>query len=416
MHNAYLVNKGPSAHRRERQSTEPPRNDSSLDIDLSIHVSSVVFVAMAASLVWLALAPGAQLPNSPLVWALTIAWAAALVMLMLDPRRAGWATILFSIALTLVMPAGTSRLVGLCVALVVLSYYSTLRWAIIAALCCAINVAVILASIPLPTVLATPAQWTIRTVAAAALSAGMVILGRLLTRGRYLAANRRQQAADEHEELVRLKHNNQLAIAIHDTLSNELTFVSSIARDRLQSDSPDAQAWSSVLERSQKAFEQVHAIIAYLDDPQHSSLPEPPFMDEVQRRLTDVHDQLAAMGYDGTCDCAGLFLGKAPDVQREVCSLLTELGTNISRHARKGSDSYLISVLVSEQCVEIRETNDIAPDNLTEAERSGRGLDMHRTRIRELGGVLHTNAEEGVWILYARLPWDASTDVASVRA
>lgn len=246
----------------------------------------------------------------------------------------------------------------------------------------------------------------ILALTASVLAVSMAALGRLLTRGRYLAADRRRQAADEHAELVRLKHGNQLAIAIHDTLSNDLTFVSSVARDRLQAASPDAQAWRSVLDRSQKAFEQVHDIIAYLNDPQHSSLPEPPFMEDVRRRLTEVHDQLAAMGYGGTCDCEGLFLGHAPEVQREVCSLLTELGTNIRRHASKSDDAYLISIVLSEQYVEIRETNDIAPDALTAAERSGRGLDMHRTRIGELGGVLNTNSEEGVWTLYARIPWE----------
>lgn len=88
---------------------------------------------------------------------------------------------------------------------------------------------------------------------------------------------------------------------------------------------------------------------------------------------------------------------------------MTEIGTNIRRHAPAGDDSYLLFVTLSPEWIEIRETNDIRDDadaqnGLSAQERSGRGLAMHRTRVQELGGELTTRSDDGTWMIYVRIP------------
>lgn len=98
-----------------------------------------------------------------------------------------------------------------------------------------------------------------------------------------------------------------------------------------------------------------------------------------------------------------------PAAAAEALSLITEVGTNIRRHAPAGDDSYLLFVTLSPEWIEIRETNDIrdasdAQGELTAQERSGRGLAMHRTRVQELGGELATRSDSGTWMVYVRIP------------
>ncbi|MFQ9233184.1 MAG: hypothetical protein ACLR20_08105 [Bifidobacterium longum] len=98
-----------------------------------------------------------------------------------------------------------------------------------------------------------------------------------------------------------------------------------------------------------------------------------------------------------------------PEAAAEALSLMTEIGTNIRRHAPAGDDSYLLFVTLSPEWIEIRETNDIRDDadaqsGLSAQERSGRGLAMHRTRVQELGGELTARSDDGVWMIYVRIP------------
>ena len=99
----------------------------------------------------------------------------------------------------------------------------------------------------------------------------------------------------------------------------------------------------------------------------------------------------------------------ADEAAAEALSLITEIGTNIRRHAPAGDDSYLLFVTLSPEWIEIRETNDIRDDadaqsGLSAQERSGRGLAMHRTRVQELGGELTTRSDDGTWMIYVRIP------------
>lgn len=55
--------------------------------------------------------------------------------------------------------------------------------------------------------------------------------------------------------------------------------------------------------------------------------------------------------------------------------------------------------------MEISEMNDIAAGSaLTAFEQSGRGLSLHSKRIQEMGGELNYRSDDGLWVLYAKIP------------
>ena len=133
------------------------------------------------------------------------------------------------------------------------------------------------------------------------------------------------------------------------------------------------------------------------------------FVTRVKTQITDTEEFLEAQGYRGTAAVNGIAMVVDPEAAAEALSLMTEIGTNIRRHAPAGDDSYLLFVTLSPEWIEIRETNDIRDDadaqsGLSAQERSGRGLAMHRTRVQELGGELTARSDDGVWMIYVRIP------------
>lgn len=270
-------------------------------------------------------------------------------------------------------------------------------------------------------------------------------------------AGAHRHSAEQDDERARLatqlrllRHGNQLAIELHDTLSNDLTFISTIARQHDgDQDDPHRDDWSLVLARSQQAFAEVHGIIRFLsgttasptvtespdtDLPERSgrrtgagpstaqpsrsgcrpcdgSSPQQPAasaFDRIGEQVRGTHRFLERLGYRGRAGVSGIAMAVTPQAEREALSLIREIGTNISRHAAPGDDAYLLHVSFSPDRIEIRQTNDMpgagAAPRLSDAERSGQGLAMHRQRIVELGGVCHTRADEDGWMIYARIP------------
>ena len=133
------------------------------------------------------------------------------------------------------------------------------------------------------------------------------------------------------------------------------------------------------------------------------------FVTRVKAQITDTEEFLEAQGYRGTAAVNGIAMVVDPEAAAEALSLMTEIGTNIRRHAPAGDDSYLLFVTLSPEWIEIRETNDIRDDadaqsGLSAQELSGRGLAMHRTRVQELGGELTARSDDGVWMIYVRIP------------
>ncbi|KAA8816612.1 hypothetical protein EMB92_07000 [Bifidobacterium callitrichos] len=216
-----------------------------------------------------------------------------------------------------------------------------------------------------------------------------------------------QKIAQEHlaaeQENARLHANAKVAVRMHDTLTNDLSCISAIAHQH-----PDDPEWNVVLQRSQSAFVQAHAVIDYLSGRNVSAQHTSPFMERLHDQLSETKHYLDFLGYHGEATIHGESLVTTHDAEEETLALLKEIGTNIQRHAVKGREAYILSIDVTPDGVEIFETNDAGQTTLDEAERSGRGLDMHRRQIERLGGVLDTNLDDQLWILHANIPWRPS--------
>ncbi|MFY4471586.1 histidine kinase [Bifidobacterium longum] len=329
-------------------------------------------------------------------------------------------------------------------------------------------------------VYAVTGSWLVTASAALTASVLLVLLG-IALRWRKRVVNQENENEQMESALADLRHGNQLAIELHDTLSNDLTYISTIARNNLAAPAGiDGGDWQRVLDRSQRAFAEVHGIIDFLteqsgmdagfrdeslpvggtgtsevataesgqvDSPtKESALARDPvgtgscpaianevvdnampenaggddrtqstagmpqsFVTRVKAQITDTEEFLEAQGYRGTAAVNGIAMVVDPEAAAEALSLMTEIGTNIRRHAPAGADSYLLFVTLSPEWIEIRETNDIRDDadaqsGLSAQELSGRGLAMHRTRVQELGGELTTRSDDGTWMIYVRIP------------
>lgn len=329
-------------------------------------------------------------------------------------------------------------------------------------------------------VYAVTGSWLVTASAALTASVLLVLLG-IALRWRKRVVNQENENEQMESALADLRHGNQLAIELHDTLSNDLTYISTIARNNLAAPAGiDGGDWQRVLDRSQRAFAEVHGIIDFLteqsgmdagfrdeslpvggtgtsevataesgqvDSPtKESALARDPvgagscpaianevvdnavpenaggddrtqstagmpqsFVTRVKAQITDTEEFLEAQGYRGTAAVNGIAMVVDPEAAAEALSLMTEIGTNIRRHAPAGADSYLLFVTLSPEWIEIRETNDIRDDadaqsGLSAQELSGRGLAMHRIRVQELGGELTTRSDDGTWMIYVRIP------------
>ena len=406
------------------------------------------YIATAAALtILLTIITQRQWPDSAAATTLLAIHLLAVALTAAFPRPAGWTaiiTLLVSAALPYPMPQQT---IGICVALAVLGFSSGRVGTVSATLLCILGYTVATLHGAMPDASASPsppAYNVLRLVATAATCVVAAVAGQVLRRGKAEADRRKAHQRDTEQRLAMLQHDAQLAIAIHDTLTNDLTFISTIARLHLPgqrnvdtpqgdsngsqpktaapSDDPvdhdDASDWALVLDRSQRAFNEVHHVIDYLSGHLHG-IRQTPFMERLSRRIDDVKEFLTSLGYDGQVNIHGIHLTHAPEAEQEALSLIREIGTNIRRHAVPGDDAYLLDIACSENGIEIREINGIAdaaeaatPGKpalaaiaaIPQPERSGRGLQMHRRRIAELGGELNTNGEDGAWILYARIP------------
>lgn len=378
---------------------------------------------IAALIVALAALPATQRTLTPLGAATAGVIIAVAVLLPFNPRKHGlWALPLTAICLV------SAELTGLSTPAMTPVFVLALWMTGLAVTCScpwpqsvAASAMAIISSLAVGSIGAlSPIAWLFVILG---LGAAMLALGLLQQTG-----HRRSLSNDERETLnariALLQHSNQLAIELHDTLSNDLTDISSVARQH-----PHDPDWQHVFERSQQAFREVHGIIdmlstdarraaAIVPDANRTAPQTPEPADTVLARITarvnDVHDTLAAAGYHGTVKILGIATVVASQAEREALSLLCEIGTNIQRHAAPGDDVYLICVNLSPEYIELRETNDL-PDHLgheqvaglSEAERSGRGLAMHRRAIAELGGECRTRMDEGLWMIYAQIPWRA---------
>ncbi|NEG54720.1 sensor histidine kinase [Bifidobacterium platyrrhinorum] len=258
-------------------------------------------------------------------------------------------------------------------------------------------------------------------------------------------------------QLDTLQRNTRLASRIHDSASGGLSYIALTAQRELrrigdgEARRAERQDWRFVNDQALSVLDEIHHVIDLLERPQAPGLSRPndsddprveePFANPIvktaaspvpessssgdtasrqwrrlQSAMREADAKLSHLGFRGTIATHGGPPDDCADESvTEAANLLGEIAANITRHMSPDAGEYHCVITVDNDAIEIMETNpitvrdDAARDDDGGAEAGtlkphGSGLAMHRRMIRDLGGELNTTAEDGDWILYARIP------------
>ncbi|NYI26231.1 hypothetical protein [Aeriscardovia aeriphila] len=262
----------------------------------------------------------------------------------------------------------------------------------------------------------------------------------------------RVQAAQlqvEKQRAEQLERNVRLASQMHDGLTNDLSFIATIAYSHIlqersftaseetgqentaislsspssPSSSPSSQSspslgnsqlatssdWQHVYDEAQDALDKAHFAIDRL-----RGKPEPvdevadargPLQQAVPRIANREKAKLDALGFASTVDVE---LAGIPDTisvraRQEVIQLVTEVFANIRRHASVDG-TYSVSLLFAPDCQALKLVAMNTLSSRSRGGKSGRGLQLHQHIIEQLGGSLETSIDDDVWIVRATIP------------
>lgn len=246
------------------------------------------------------------------------------------------------------------------------------------------------------------------------------------------------QRQQDMAELRRLRHNQDVARALHDAVTRELSAASLIAwqygEEPGEGESPDEarRAMRSIYDRLQLALDNVHKVIDLMErNPEEiasgNETDVPDRSDRsvgaadgtsvigqdvsaILRELLDQQDRdAAALGFRGSSMVTGQ-CSRIDSVTLDVIrDLVRELYANVIRHACAGKDSYAVVISLSADAIDIRQTNSTsgrpAPVSGT---MHGKGLEAHRNAIERLGGTMRCRRDDDGWFFHAQIPVRAS--------
>ncbi|WP_055426634.1 hypothetical protein [Bifidobacterium aesculapii] len=235
---------------------------------------------------------------------------------------------------------------------------------------------------------------------------------------------------------VTLRRNTRLASRIHDSASGGLSYIALTAQRRLRrlpegdGDDGERRDWEFVNTQALAVLDEIHHVIDLLEEPGvdrsvgsgdvgFGDAAEPVTPPEsaaaaaavtIRRAAEDGRERLERLGLDGSFGVRGEPPADCAEASvREAAALLGEVAANIGRHLTPATGAYYCAVTMGDDAIEIMETNPLsAPQEARTpgvgVPAHGSGLAMHRRIIDGLGGELNTSAEDGDWVLYARIP------------
>lgn len=400
---------------------------------------AIAAFALAATLVEWSVIP----PIYPLNFLFSGLSVIAIILSPFIPRTSGWVIIITVVARLFVLDlSGPNPLWAAYLALAIIGYDCTIPVAIAALLTVAIAECV---PVALNTFNALSATWI-----------GMVnyigmftlaTMGGMSFRWRKQRDEIREQAMvleRKQWQLDTLQRNTRLASRIHDSASGGLSYIALTAQRELRRIGDDAsqtsarQDWQFVNDQALSVLDEIHHVIDLLeradsrsgsitqeDTPSianaarqsrgsdyHSSNQEPdepPTQQTIQQALHGAQTKLTHLGFVGSMESRGSLPSDCSAQAIETAAkLIGEITANITRHMSVGLGEYYCMVTLRAEAIEIMETNPMAKssryDSAGELKPHGSGLDMHRRIIAGLGGEFNTTAEDGDWVLYARIP------------
>lgn len=236
------------------------------------------------------------------------------------------------------------------------------------------------------------------------------------------------QLQTEKQRAEQLERNVRLASQMHDGLTNDLSYIATLAYSHVLQEqaaaskddaAPDGDQgaaqrqapsdWQHVYEEAQAALDKAHFAIDRLRGKPEAideiADARGPLKEVLPRIAAREKAKLDALGFSGTLD---VDLAHLPDsvsapARSEAVQLVTELFANIRRHASDdGTYSVSFHYAPDFQAVKI-----VAMNTLSSASRggnSGRGLLLHYNILQNMGGAMETSEDDGVWILRATIP------------
>lgn len=377
------------------------------------------------------------------------------------PRASSWLIIGTVVARLFVLDlSGPNPLWAAYLALAIIGYDSSIPVAIAALL--VISVA---ECIPVATnsFNALSATW-VGLVNYVAMFVFAVMIGMALRWRRQRDDIREQAMALERRqwELDTLQRNTRLASRIHDSASGGLSYIALTAQRQLRRIGDDAehagdkQDWKFVNDQALSVLDEIHHVIDLLEqsgegngqvskpgrslnrgaigkdsvihgttDQSSESHPVPQQQRKIGTAVQSAETKLAHLGFHGRFELRGELPDDCTDESvTAAANLIGEIATNITRHFTAGAGEYCCVITLSESAIEIMETNPLPASEASDTSGSettaglaphGSGLVLHRRIIGDLGGELNTSAEDGDWVIYARIPTRRNLDSESGR-
>ena len=222
---------------------------------------------------------------------------------------------------------------------------------------------------------------------------------------------RQRRQLNEQRELKRqaenVRHDLQLAMRLHDGMSGELTRMLIVVQEGLVAmDDDDRRRWETVREGIDVTFHELHAVMDFLSDVGCERV-ETPLMrlaEHIEEVLTAFDRRLHDKGFSGRSMIYGASEAMENPRNRMVIDLLGEIYTNIERYADTDNASYFIGIILSDDRIELTQTNTCARKNRRhDTLGTGNGLRVYQRLIAEQGGSVRYGKDGDTWSLHCML-------------
>ncbi|PWG59291.1 hypothetical protein [Bifidobacterium catulorum] len=416
----------------------------------------IAFVVLVATVIEWAAIP----PVYPLNGVLSGASIVCILLSPFLPRVSGWLIIGTVVARLFILDlSGPNPLWAAYLALAIIGYDSSIPVAVAALLVISFAECV---PVAVNSFNALSATW-LGLVNYIAMFVFATMIGMALRWRRQRDEIREQAMALERRqwEMDMLRRNMRLGSRIHDSASGGLSYIALTAQRQLRRIGDDAERdaerrdWWFVNEQALAVLAEIHHVIDLLEQPQRrradaggdsvspgdasrtasacQSAPARrtiPNVGETPPRRTTIEmiddavrnagTRLDQLGFHGRIDVRG---DPPDDCDAESVSaavnLIGEISANITRHLIPESGDYCLMVTLGSKSIELMETNPLPASESSDSSASlmsnktgrtaklrshGSGLALHRRIITDLGGELNTSAEDGDWVVYARIP------------
>ncbi len=216
-------------------------------------------------------------------------------------------------------------------------------------------------------------------------------------------ALRAERETERERRLATAEERTRIARDLHDSAGHAINVIlvqAGAARLLQEQDPPRARAALETIEEvARETLGEIDQLVRVLreDGSANGSAIEPPPGLAALETLTERH---RTSGLAVVVQFDGNRRHLTPAVDRTAYRILQEALTNAARH---GSGSADVEVAFAEHALELTVTN---PNPGNERQADGHGLVGMRERTELLGGSFEANAEDGLFRIRARLPYD----------